>query len=282
MLAIALKAINALQASPLYSIEVIIVDNDERRTAEEIVGEYAANGRLNIIYDCEGEKSIPLARNRSIRNANGNFVAIIDDDEFPESDWLDNLYRCLKKSGADGVLGPVLPHFPSNAPDWLEKSGLCERPRSATGSIVKRGLRTGNILLRRSIFASNEKWFDTQLRLCGGSDGDFLLRQIEKGCTFIWCDDAIVYETVPKERWSAQFYLRRYFRIGVLIGDDNRRLLRIWEVFRNMAFLAVLAAILPLSSIAGEHHSLKILTKISYHAGCILSFFSLTEAQEKE
>ena len=281
MLAITLKGVVSQLTDPPFTIEIVVVDNDKMRSAEEMVQQYAEMGPYKIIYDCEPEQSIPLARNRTIRNANGNFVATIDDDEFPSADWLSKMYRCLKAYDADGVLGPVLPHFPSGAPEWLKKSGLCDRPRNPTGSLIMPG-RTGNALFKRQIFEENDMWFDPKMALSGGSDGEFLDRQIEKDRIFVWCDEAIVFETVVEERWKAQFYLRRHFRIGALMGENNRRFVRTWAVFKNFALLSYYAALLPLFSIAGKHNSMKILTKIYYNAGSILSFFSLIHEQPKE
>jgi hypothetical protein len=50
-------------------------------------------------------------RNKALLHAEGNFIAFIDDDEFPEDDWLCNLFKACMRFGVDGVLGPVNPHF---------------------------------------------------------------------------------------------------------------------------------------------------------------------------
>lgn len=267
---------------PEFTVEIIVVDNDEKRSAENIVGEYKQAGRCNIIYDCEPEQSISLARNRTIRNSSGGYIAIIDDDEYPANDWLKTMYRCTKDYGADGVLGPVLPDFPENAPRWLQRSGLCNRPRNATGStITGRDLRTGNVLFARSIFDENEKWFDPARGLTGGSDGEFLSRQIKSGRHFIWCDEALVYETVPLERWSADYYLQRNFRIGTMTGEAMRRNRRISTLLKTFTALILYSMLLPFSLFLGKHRWIRILTKTYYNAGCVLSFFKLVKVQKK-
>ena len=238
-----------------FTYEIVIVDNDKLRSAAEIVRKYQGGQRqLKINYDCEPEQSISLARNRTIRNAAGNFIAIIDDDEFPAQDWLYKTYQCIKDNNADGVLGPVLPHFPDGAPVWLQKSGLCDRPRNLTGAPVTQGLRTGNVLFRRFVFEKDDKWFDPARGLTGGSDGEFLSRQIKRGRKFVWCDDAIVFETVPNERWPASFYLKRQFRIGTIAGKTIRQSLRIGTLSKNFVLLLGYAALLPFSMLGGKAH----------------------------
>ena len=59
-------------------------------------------------------------------------IAFIDDDEFPEVDWLFNHFRTLEESQASGILGPVRAHLDQQAPVWLAKSGLLERREFAT------------------------------------------------------------------------------------------------------------------------------------------------------
>lgn len=266
-----------------FTLEAVVVDNDGSRSAQELVSAYQRRGTHRVVYDCEPEQSIALARNRAIQNAAGDLIAFVDDDESPATDWLHRMYQCLLESDADGVLGPVLPHFPPGAPEWLSKSGLCERPRNGTGSPVRgKDLRTGNILLRRQVFKNDERWFDPALGLTGGSDGDFLWRQIQAGRSFVWCDEAEVFETVPPERWRAEFYLKRNFRIGTGAGGIYRQSREISPVLRSGLVLLGNSVLLPFSIFAGKHIRMRRLTKISYHAGCLLSFLGLTHMPERQ
>jgi len=71
MLLKTLQGLEKLKTESRFSYEIVIVDNDYLRTAEKVV--YSLGDQLmpKVIYDCEPTKGIPLARNRSIRNANG-------------------------------------------------------------------------------------------------------------------------------------------------------------------------------------------------------------------
>jgi len=282
MLSRTLVGIISQVTDPEFTFEVVIVDNDEKRSAEQIAVQYQARNQIKIIYDCEPRQGIPFARNRTIRNASGNFIAIIDDDEFPTADWLSKMYNCMKNHNADGVLGPVLPDFPSGAPSWLKKSGLCDRPRNRTGSIVTGGLRTGNVLFRRNVFEKDDKWFDPARGLTGGEDGEFMSRQIKRGCKFVWCDEAIVYETVPEDRWSASFYLKRQFRIGTLAGNNHRKKIILNKLIKNIVLLLGYCALLPFTLILGKPIWLKVLTKIYYNAGYTFSFFGIEDVQQRQ
>lgn len=283
MLARVLDGVLSQVPDSAFTFEIVIVDNDKMRSAEELVHKYQKSGQCKIIYDCEPEQGIPLARNRTIRNASGNFIATIDDDEFPTGNWLSKLYQCIKDYNADGVLGPVLPHFPADAPEWLKKSGLCDRPRNITGSpITGRDLRTGNVLFQRNVFEKDDIWFDPARGLTGGSDGEFLSRQIKRGRKFVWCDEAIVFEKVPEERWPAAFYLKRNFRIGSLAGERLRRTRSIGTATKACIILFGCSLVLPLSLLTPKHIWMKVLTKLSYNAGCLLSFLTLSSVKQRQ
>ena len=58
-----------------------------------------------------------------------------------------------------------------------------------------RYLRTGEPVFRQEFRA--------------GEDQDFFRRMIEKGHKFIWCDEAVAYESVPPIRWKRSVMLKR-------------------------------------------------------------------------
>ena len=57
-------------------------------SAKDVAARAKAANRYNIDYFVEPERNISLARNRSVRASKGDLIAFIDDDEFPDRDWL--------------------------------------------------------------------------------------------------------------------------------------------------------------------------------------------------
>src|SRR6266850_2216588 len=84
-------------------------------------------------YCVESQQNIARARNKAVENAEGDFVAFIDDDEFPTQDWLRTLLATLTEYQVDGVLGPVKPHFDAAPPRWIVEGGFHDRPEDPTG-----------------------------------------------------------------------------------------------------------------------------------------------------
>src|SRR5438093_709366 len=159
-------------------------------------GPFASASQIPIKYCVEPRQGIPLVRNKAIENAEGDFVALIDDDEFPTRTWLQTLFTACTKYGVDGVLGPVKRHFDEEPPKWVVKGNFYQRETYRTGLVIDwtKG-RTNNTLLRKQIFEGSAHAFDPEIRT--GEDMDFFRRMIEKGHAFIWCNEAVVYEAVP-------------------------------------------------------------------------------------
>jgi succinoglycan biosynthesis protein ExoM len=274
LLARLLDALAGNSVDPAFSFDIVIVDNDWARSAEDGVERFRARSEVKVFYDCEPERNISIARNRAIRNATGNLLAFIDDDEYPRRDWLARLYRSLKESNANGVLGPVLSDFPPGAPRWLEKGGFFDRPRLRSGATISlRDARTGNVLIQRSVFSEGSVWFDPAFGRTGGEDAMFFSRQFDQGRVFVWCDEAPVYEAVPSERWKASFLLRKHLRIGSLVGERirNESLPRGIIARQMLIFCACTTVVLP-SFLLPKHMWMHVLLKLAYCGGVIAAY----------
>ena len=64
---------------------------------------------MPVRYLVESRRGISLARNRRLDAvpADADFIAMIDDDERPEPDWLEELLLAQAATAADGVEGRV-------------------------------------------------------------------------------------------------------------------------------------------------------------------------------
>ena len=72
---------------------MVVAYNDHRRSAKQVVSEFAATSSIPVFYCVEPEQNIALARNKALASSRGDFVAFIDDDEVPGKDWLWNLLK---------------------------------------------------------------------------------------------------------------------------------------------------------------------------------------------
>jgi succinoglycan biosynthesis protein ExoM len=226
------------------SLAVIVVDNDPAGTARD-AAENAMNSGLPLRYFMQPQKNISLTRNMGVANSSGDYIAFIDDDEHAESSWLNNLYETLHQYQADVVFGPVIGEFPPHAPSWLAKGRFFDRERYQTGTSV--GIRgTGNVLLRFEAIQNKQTPFDPKYGLTGGEDADFFRQMLEKGCKFVWCDEALVWEVIAPERMTASWLIRRAFWGGQVFAEiyvkPRPAMKKIpWFIYRSI--LAMLALV---------------------------------------
>jgi len=232
----------------LFTFSIVVVDNDRSGSARDVVEEFQAQSPVQIGYFLEPRQNIALARNKAVEQASGDFVAFIDDDEFPINCWLMTLYEACMKFKVDGVLGPVKPHFDEIPPSWVIKGKFYERPTYRTGLVIDwRKGRTGNVLLRRHVFKEYEQPFSPEFR--NGEDQEFFHRAIEKGHVFIWCDEAVAYEVVPPLRWNRKFLLRRALLRGAMEPQTPGFGFR--DVAKSLVAVPTYLTALPFALLAG-------------------------------
>ena len=76
----------------LFTFSVVVADNDEEEAGRAAVAEALNSSPFHIAYCAEPKRGIARARNTVIAHAEGDFLALIDDDEFPISTWLLKLF----------------------------------------------------------------------------------------------------------------------------------------------------------------------------------------------
>jgi len=269
----------------LFDFSVVVVDNDVAGPARETVTRLREELGLNITYGIEPEQTIPAARNHALRLARGNYIGIIDDDEFPPQQWLITMYRAINTFDTDGALGPVHPFFERQPPAWLLKSRFCERPVYRTGTLLHWDqTRTGNVLLKKDVFDKHNLCFDLECKT-SGSDKEFFREAMDIGCRFIAVEEAPVYETVPPERQTKTYYLKR-----ALIQASNERrfraphlrgLSRVLAPMKSIAALLVYTLILPFCALYGSHAVMKYAEKGLYHLSWLLAILGIDLAKKR-
>lgn len=264
----------------LFSYGVVVADNDEAASAREVVEQAALDFPGSVTYCREPRRNIALARNKTIEYSQGDFIAFIDDDEFPGPSWLASLLKTCQETKADGVLGPVLPWFEKQPPSWITKGGFCDRPSHPTGFVMNwKGCRTGNVLLRRDMLVGIDEPFRAQFGT-GSEDVDFFRRMTERGRTFVWCEEAAVHEVVPPNRLKRSFMLKRALLRG---GNSIKHARGRWlNVAKALVALPLYALALPFLFLAGHHHFMKFMVKLCDHVGRLLALLGLNPVNQRE
>lgn len=268
-----LESLTRLKVEERIFVRIIVVDNDRNESARETVDFFRENTKVPVIYAVEPAQNIALARNRGVAIATGELVAFLDDDEFPEENWLQNLIDAMTKYGADAVFGPVVPIFPDSAPKWIREGGFFDRPRFPSGRPVDIG-RTGNVLIRREILV---KWglpFDETYGLTGGEDAEFFRRLKNAGHLLVWCDTAVVFEAVPESRLRVSYIAVRAFTGGqafASLEQKGGRVVRAKWLVRRVTLLATSIVLMLIALPFGRKFSVRALQQFLSNLGQLSS-----------
>ena len=198
--------------------EVVVVDNDEKRSAESVATSFL--GRLRLLYLTEPVRGLAKARNRCVAASTAKFLAFIDDDEWASPRWLAEHYRIARTSNASAVIGTVHFSFAEDVPDFIRTCGLFDQRLYADGEAIPWfHCRGGNCLLRRGGLPIPVDPFSTNFDLTGGEDTQLFRRMIDAGATIVAASQAITIEYRPFDRANLFWILRRSFRIGGTIVE---------------------------------------------------------------
>lgn len=233
------------------NVRVLVADNDaERREALSLCQELRANYRWPLEYIIAVERGIAQARNALVEhvlaNSSADYVAMLDDDEWPEPGWLDAFLKVQQATGADALHGAVLRDFEQQPGVWAETSHGIAPLRGTTG-LIPMIEGTSNVLISRACFEALEApCFDPNFALTGGEDRDFFERLRRQGRRFAWADEAVIHSWVPASRASFAWVLQRAYRTGnsdmrVFLKHEHSRA----DAFREVLKIAAAAVIYP-------------------------------------
>ena len=202
------------------AITVVVGDNDaERHEGFDLCCEMRArNYRWPIRSLIVEQRGIAQVRNALVENALADsrmqFIAMLDDDEWPEPQWLDALLAEQARTGADIVQGSILFSFEHKPDAWAASFDGMADIRHPSGPVAMlQG--AGNLLMTRGALESlAQPWFDPAFALTGGEDRDFFMRLKTAGARFAWSDEAVASGFVPATRTSLKWALSRAYSIG--------------------------------------------------------------------
>ena len=202
-------------------IQVVVVDNDPKRSAEEM--SHGVPLPWPLLYVNEVKRGIASARNRALREARGSdCIVFIDDDEVPTPAWLDELLWTRSTFDADVVVGPVLPVYTPDVPEWIKRGKYFNRPVYPTGEALDCCATNNTLILRRVL--DRIPAFDEQFELSGGEDTHFFMRAHRAGFTIRFSREAVVTEAIAGNRASLTSMLQRAYRGGNCFAFVERAL----------------------------------------------------------
>jgi glycosyltransferase involved in cell wall biosynthesis len=206
-----------------FRVTAIVVDNDKDGSAAACVEQFRSSSSLPVRYIAETAQGIPIARNAGIAAVpdDAEFFCFIDDDEWPGDTWIDELLNTQRATGADCVLGAVIPVYPESAPRWLVNSRIFDSWNFADKATLTQAA-SNNVLISNAFIRRTRHRFDERMRMTGGSDFLFFRQAVGMGMRIVWSAGAPVYEEVPSSRMKLRWIVQRQYRLGNTFSVSER------------------------------------------------------------
>lgn len=215
------------QTTPRSEWECVVVNNNSTDDTAARFADFAArHPEYNIRMVEETNQGLSYARNRGIRESEGEYVAIVDDDERIAPDFIAAYIRLFdSKPEAQAAGGPIVAEYPTGRPRWMSRyterpiantmhfgDEVCEFPRGR----VPGG---GNMAIRRSA-VRRYGVFDTSLgyvgeSLVGGEESDLFERLQIAEAKYYYVPEAVMYHIIPAEKLTIDYLRRLSYNVGV-------------------------------------------------------------------
>lgn len=205
-------------------VEVIVVDNNSTDATRQTVEDIRAGGfPFALRYVLERNQGLSYARNRGADEAQGDYVAYMDDDQRLEGHFLERLEAVFLATHATCVGGPLCYYNKDHLPYWLPpllkivgERNLGDKPKVVDPT--KEKLIGGNMAFDRTELLAIGK-YNVRLGRSGGSllagEEDELQERLHAAGKVIAYDPGLVqYHYLDPVRRKKRFWRRHHFGHG--------------------------------------------------------------------
>jgi lipopolysaccharide biosynthesis glycosyltransferase len=274
-----------------YSPLFIVVENDTAKSLQLLIDKFASRLKVGeCIYALETRLGIPFARNSLLDQAMAQgceALALADDDEVVDPDWLVALHYELQGRSLHLVGGPVRILPAAQNASMLERAiwrGLVTRYAGLEAKALRKHgngkdhqitIVTSNWLGSLDFIREQGLRFDESLGFSGGSDTrffrDFVSRQGRSG----WAPLAIVSEHWPRARLRPGYQFRRGRDQAISHFHNSISKITPLVMVKSVIFVVVklLASMVlfPLALLDGGRSSVRALRAFGFAVGRILA-----------
>jgi len=199
-------------------MQIVVVDNhadgDGAAVCQQLPGDYP----FKVYASIEPQAGISPARNKAVNTAlalNPTFLAFLDDDERPSTDWLSELLRVQNSTGADVVGGPTLSEFPPDVDESVKQNPYFGADLNIADMAPCQLQAAGNFLIKAEIIAPlAPAFFHPAFAQSGGEDLAFFTQLAKHGASMHWAANAVVFEAVPPSRLTQSWMKSRVVNIA--------------------------------------------------------------------
>ena len=215
---------------PTEAYEIILVNNMSTDNTEAECQKFEHDyPNVNFRYFVETNQGLSYARNRGIKESQGDTLLFLDDDSYIQNDYLINLQKQLDTyPDADAFGGKIDPVFESGeAPKWLSKwnyswvsaidmgDKVCQFKGKAFPIGANMGIKKAML---EKAGAFNPQLGRSKKNLMGGEEKDLFERIRQQGGNIYYFPDVLVQHVIPPSR-TTKDYVKR---LGEGVGRSER------------------------------------------------------------
>ena len=213
-----------------FSWEIIVVDNNSTDETPGKIREFASASDLDIKYVKELNVGLSHARNRGVKEAQGNYVLFVEDDEIADKNLIREIYGTFQNYRCDCVGGRIYLKFEDDIPGWLSPElwgflGYLNHGDTSFQMDGKRYPYGGNMAFKREVFDKigmfNVKMGRIGKKLFGGEEYDLFQRLLISGAKGVYQPNAIVFHRINKSRMQKRYFRRLHYSSGFQKGLMN-------------------------------------------------------------
>jgi len=267
--------------SPSHSWEMLVVDNastDETAALLTDTRWWPPGVTVRIVR--EEQLGLSNARNRAIKEAQGQYLLFVDDDETPDPHWLTAYERDMLACTPDALGGRIDVLFEhGERPSWLQDEllgflGHLDHGEACWLNDPDTPFYGGNFAVRVDIFPDVGE-FDADLGRkgevnAGGEDTEFYRRIIARDYRVRWVPEAIINHRIRADKLWRSYFLDLHYRQGMSEGSrtrGDRKRLPPKYMFGQLARAIKIA--LQKRFKQGKDYSLRLEMNVTYFLGYI-------------
>lgn len=199
-------------------MQIVVVDNHADGEGAAVCQQLPSDYPFKVHALVEPQAGISPARNKVVNTAltlNPTFLAFLDDDERPSTDWLSELLRVQSRTGADVVGGPTLSEFPPNVDEAVKQNPYFGADLNIADMAACQLQAAGNFLIKAEVIAPmGPTFFHPAFAQSGGEDLAFFTQLAKNGASMHWAANAVVHEAVPESRLTQSWMKSRIVNIA--------------------------------------------------------------------
>ena len=213
-LAQTLETVSAIRSQLKW--ELIVVDNGSTDRTSAVVAEYAAACNHPVQMIMEPGRGVSCAKNAGWQSARSGIIVCIDDDCYPEKDYLDSIFDCFANDPRLGFAGGrILLHDPTDRRITIQEH--LEPFSFAPGSFIPAGAIHGaNVAYRRAALievGGFDPWFGGGA-CYSGEEVELMARISAAGWYGAYDPKPLVYHHHGRKTANDEWRLRRWYDRG--------------------------------------------------------------------